>query len=65
MHHIKDLEVTMKSANKSAAASKTSLEKVRVQILCKYYMYTYIYGVATISRRLKIMGLFCRISSLL
>jgi len=29
------------------------------------YMYTHPYGVATISRLLKIIGLFCRISSLL
>ena len=65
MHHIKDHEVAMKSASKSAAASTTSLEKVRVRTLCKYYMCTYVHGVATISRLLKIVGLFCRISSLL
>ena len=29
--------------------------------ICNMYIYVYTYGVATISRLLKILGLFCRV----
>jgi len=65
----KNKKITMYCVARHLQCTVCSFLFVHVYVLCTFrltvYMKEYKYGVATISRLLKMIGLFCRIQSLL